>query len=112
MKRPRRSQGPMSREEIRKKYWMPLEGRHKAGAWGVLDAGYTERHRAYHTWEHIAGLLEKLSGFSYLSTRPEIIAVSAFWHDVVYRTQNHDAVRVQIMKMSATAPSCFADIPC
>jgi predicted metal-dependent HD superfamily phosphohydrolase len=69
---------------------VPLEGGHKTGAWDVLDAGYTESHRAYHTWEHIAGLLEKLSGFSDLSSRPEIIAVSAFWHDAVYRTQNHD----------------------
>ena len=90
MKRLPRSQGPMSREEIRKKYWMPLQGRHKTGAWDVLDAGYTERHRAYHTWEHIAGLLEKLSGFCDLSTRADIIAMSVFWHDAVYRTQNFD----------------------
>jgi len=76
--------------EIREKYWMPLEGRHKTGAWEALDAGYTESHRAYHTWEHVAGLLEKLSEFSDLSTRSEIIAVSVFWHDVVYTTQNQD----------------------
>jgi predicted metal-dependent HD superfamily phosphohydrolase len=69
---------------------MPLEGRHKTGAWEALDAGYTESHRAYHTWEHVAGLLEKLSEFSDLSTRSDIIAVSVFWHDVVYRTQNQD----------------------
>jgi predicted metal-dependent HD superfamily phosphohydrolase len=77
-------------QAIRKKYWMPLEGRHKTGAWEALDAGYTESHRAYHTWEHVAGLLEKLSEFSDLSTRSDIIAVSVFWHDVVYRTQNQD----------------------
>ena len=77
-------------QEIREKYWMPLEGRHKTGAWDALDAGYTESHRAYHTWEHVAGLLEKLSEFSDLSTRSDIIAVSVFWHDVVYRTQNQD----------------------
>jgi predicted metal-dependent HD superfamily phosphohydrolase len=76
--------------DIREKYWMPLEGRHKTGAWEALDAGYTESHRAYHTWGHVAGLLEKLSGFSDLSTRSDIIAVSVFWHDVVYRTQNQD----------------------
>jgi len=35
-------------------------------------------------------LLEKLSEFSGLSTRPDIIAVSVFWHDVVYGTQNED----------------------
>ena len=69
---------------------MPLEGRHKTGAWDALDASYTESHRAYHTWEHVAGLLEKLSEFSDLSTRSDIIAVSVFWHDVVYRTQNQD----------------------
>jgi predicted metal-dependent HD superfamily phosphohydrolase len=77
-------------QAIREKYWMPLEGRHKTGAWEALDAGYTERHRSYHTWDHIAGLLEKLSEFSDLSTRSDIIAVSVFWHDVVYRTQNQD----------------------
>ncbi|MGA7383327.1 MAG: hypothetical protein WBW81_01105 [Methylocella sp.] len=69
---------------------MPLEGRHKTGAWEALDAGYTENHRAYHTWDHVADLLEKLSEFSDLSTRSDIIAVSVFWHDVVYRTQNQD----------------------
>jgi predicted metal-dependent HD superfamily phosphohydrolase len=77
-------------QAIREKYWMPLEGRHKTGAWDALDAGYTESHRAYHTWDHVAGLLEKLSEFSDLSTRSDIIAVSVFWHDVVYRTQNQD----------------------
>jgi predicted metal-dependent HD superfamily phosphohydrolase len=76
--------------EIREKYWTPLEGRHKTGAWEALDAGYTESHRAYHTWDHVAGLLEKLSEFSDLSTRSDIIAVSVYWHDVVYRTQNQD----------------------
>ncbi len=77
-------------QAIREKYWMPLEGTHKTGAWDALDAGYTESHRAYHTWEHVAGLLEKLSEFSDLSTRSDIIAVSVFWHDVVYTTQNQD----------------------
>jgi predicted metal-dependent HD superfamily phosphohydrolase len=76
--------------KIIEKYWMPLEGRHKTGAWEALDAGYTESHRAYHTWDHVAGLLEKLSEFSDLSTRSDIIAVSVFWHDVVYRTQSQD----------------------
>jgi predicted metal-dependent HD superfamily phosphohydrolase len=77
-------------QAIREKYWMPMEGKHKTGAWDALDASYTESHRAYHTWEHVAGLLEKLSEFSDLSTRSDIIAVSVFWHDVVYRTQNQD----------------------
>ena len=77
-------------QAIRKKYWMPLEGRHKTGAWEALNAGYIESHRAYHTWEHVARLLENLSEFSDLSARSDIIAVTVFWHDVVYRTQNQD----------------------
>ena len=88
-KRMRRCRGQMNRE-IREKYWIPLEGRHRTGAWEALDAGYTESHRAYHTWEHVGSLLEKLSEFSDLSTRSDIIALSVFWHDVVYRTQNQD----------------------
>jgi predicted metal-dependent HD superfamily phosphohydrolase len=88
-KRIGRWQGQMSRD-IREKYWIPLEGIHKTGAWEALDAGYSESHRAYHTWGHVAGLLEKLSEFSDLSTRSDIIAMSVFWHDVVYRTQNQD----------------------
>lgn len=90
MTKPERSFRGLMNWEIREKYWMALEGRHKTGAWEALDAGYTESHRAYHTWGHVAGLLEKLSEFSGLSTRPDIIAVSIFWHDVVYRTQNQD----------------------
>src|ERR1700730_13336553 len=90
MTKPKRSfRGQMNRD-IREKYWMPMEGKHKTGACDALDASYTESHRAYHTWEHVAGLLEKLSEFSDLSTRSDIIAVSVFWHDVVYRTQNQD----------------------
>ena len=88
-KRTRRLRGQVN-SEIKKKYWIPLEAKHKTGAWEALDAGYTERHRAYHSWQHVAGLFEKLGEFSDLSTRADIIAMSAFWHDVVYRTQNHD----------------------
>ena len=88
-KRIRRSQGQVS-QKIKTKYWMPLEGKHKNGAWEALDAGYTERHRAYHTWDHVVGLFERLSEFSDLSARADIIATAVFWHDVVYRPQNHD----------------------
>jgi|SRR5450631_392273 predicted metal-dependent HD superfamily phosphohydrolase len=88
-KRIRHSREPAN-QVLKKKYWTPLEAKHKAGAWEALDAGYTERHRAYHTWEHVAGLFDGLSEFSDLSTRTDIIAMSTFWHDVVYRTQNCD----------------------
>jgi predicted metal-dependent HD superfamily phosphohydrolase len=76
--------------DIREKYWKLLEGRHKPGAWEVLDAGYRESHRAYHTWPHVASLLEKLGAFSGLCTRADLIATAVFWHDAVYRTQSQD----------------------
>jgi predicted metal-dependent HD superfamily phosphohydrolase len=79
-----------AKQIIKTQYWTPLAARHKAGAWDALDAGYNERHRAYHTWEHVAGLFDRLSEFSELSTRTDIIAQSTLWHDVVYRTQNCD----------------------
>jgi predicted metal-dependent HD superfamily phosphohydrolase len=80
---------------IKTKYWTPLAARHKAGAWETLDAGYIECHRAYHTWGHVAVLLEKLNEFSELSTRADIIALSTLWHDVVYRTENSDGTSRQ-----------------
>lgn len=79
-------------KEIKKKFWMPLEGRHKAGAWEALDGCYSEGHRAYHTWEHIAHLLKKLDEFSYLARRIDIVAISIFWHDVVHRAVNQDGI--------------------
>jgi len=35
-------------------------------------------------------LVRKAEQVSDLSSRADIIALSVFWHDVVYRTQNHD----------------------
>src|SRR5262249_48065185 len=75
---------------IREKYWEPLERRHKPGAWEVLDASYSESHRAYHGWPHVVSLLEKLNAFSGLCTRQDFIATAVFWHDAVYRTQGQD----------------------
>jgi predicted metal-dependent HD superfamily phosphohydrolase len=77
-------------QEIKRQYWKPIEGRYKSGAWEALDAAYTEPHRAYHTWGHVAGLLERLNELSDLSTRRDIIAMSIIWHDAVYKTQNQD----------------------
>jgi predicted metal-dependent HD superfamily phosphohydrolase len=81
---------PESPAEIRRKYWMPLEGAHRPGAWDALYAGYCEPHRAYHGWGHIAALLEKLNALKDLAARPDIIAIAAFWHDAVYTTRDRD----------------------
>jgi predicted metal-dependent HD superfamily phosphohydrolase len=77
-------------QEIKRRYWSPIEGKYKRGAWEALDAAYTEGHRAYHTWGHVAALLERLDDLSELSSRTDIVAMSIIWHDAVYKTQNQD----------------------
>ena len=64
-------------EGLTKLYGLPaVAGEFTVNQCPGLDAGYSESHRAYHTWGHVAGVLEKLSEFSDLSTRSDIIAVS------------------------------------
>ena len=79
-------------QSIRRKYWVPaIADTHKPGAFERLDAGYSEKKtRAYHAWGHIGDLLKKLEGFSELASRPDLIAIAIFWHDVIYKTQNPD----------------------
>jgi len=73
---------------IRAKYWLPLEPKHAAGAWEALDAGYGDPKRAYHSWRHIADLMEKLDRFSHLAARKDLVAIACFWHDAVYLTRD------------------------
>ncbi|MDE2363864.1 MAG: hypothetical protein KGM42_14400 [Hyphomicrobiales bacterium] len=61
--------------------------RHASGAWDALAAGYGERHRAYHDWSHIAGLVAELGRRCGLARRPDLVLAAVFWHDVVYETR-------------------------
>jgi predicted metal-dependent HD superfamily phosphohydrolase len=75
---------------VRHRYWAMLAKRHAPGAWKVIDAGYGETHRGYHSWDHIDDLLLKLDSFSALAVRLDLIATAIFWHDVVYATRKAD----------------------
>ena len=77
-------------KDVVKKHWRSLEGSHGPSSWDALDRGYREAHRAYHAWDHIAELLEKLDAFQALSAKPALIATAVFWHDSVYATQAPD----------------------
>ena len=77
-------------KEIIRKHWRSLAGGHKPSAWDALERGYGDAHRAYHTWAHIAELLEKLEEFQALSAKPALIATAVFWHNSVYATQAAD----------------------
>jgi predicted metal-dependent HD superfamily phosphohydrolase len=69
---------------VKEKYWTPLESTHSAGAWEALAGAYGAPNRAYHSWSHIADLLEKLDKFSRLAVRKDLVASACFWHDAVY----------------------------
>jgi predicted metal-dependent HD superfamily phosphohydrolase len=77
-------------KEIIRKHWRSLEGSYKPSAWDALEGGYGDARRAYHSWEHIAELLEKLDEFRALSAKPALIATAVFWHDAVYATRAAD----------------------
>jgi predicted metal-dependent HD superfamily phosphohydrolase len=78
------------KEEIARKYWRLLEFCHDARARAVIDAAYGEPHRAYHSFGHIADLLQKLDRHAHLAARPDLIAAAIFWHDAVYATRERD----------------------
>ena len=80
-------------DEIIRTHWRSLEASHKPSAWSVLDRGYGDARRAYHAWEHIAELLEKLDEFQALAAKPALIATAVFWHDSVYATQAPDGAK-------------------
>ncbi len=80
-------------KEIIRRHWRSLEASHKPSAWGALDRGYGDARRAYHSWEHVAELLEKLDEFQALAARPALIATAVFWHDSVYVTQAPDGAK-------------------
>lgn len=75
---------------IREKYWLPIESDYQRGAWTELDARYREKHRAYHTWEHINEIFDRLKEFSNLATRRDIIVAAIFWHDAIYDLHDDD----------------------
>ena len=80
-------------KEVISRHWRSLEASHKPSAWDALERGYGDARRAYHGWEHVAELLDKLDGFEALSARPDLIATAIFWHDSVYTTQAPDGGR-------------------
>jgi len=69
------------------------DNRHQA--FDILDAHYSEPHRYYHNWSHIADCFDKLDDIAatkYKLYDNDLIVIEfAIWfHDVVYDTKEHD----------------------
>jgi predicted metal-dependent HD superfamily phosphohydrolase len=66
-----------------------------------LRARYAERHRAYHTLDHIAGCLAEFDAVRALARNGEAVEMAIWFHDVVY-----DPHRGDNEEQSATLAQC------
>ena len=68
--------------------WAKLMGAFGFGAnedtFHSLNAAYTEKHRYYHTREHIQACLEHFNDFSSQAEHPEEIEIALWFHDSIY----------------------------
>lgn len=53
-------------------------------------ARYAERHRAYHTQQHLAECLALLATFEALCERPDEVSIAFWFHDAIYVPRRHD----------------------
>ena len=68
--------------------WAKLMGAFGFGAnedtFHSLNAAYTEKHRHYHTREHIKACLEHVNDFASQAEHPEEIEIALWFHDSIY----------------------------
>jgi predicted metal-dependent HD superfamily phosphohydrolase len=60
------------------------------GLHGDVLGRYSEPHRYYHTWQHLAECFEKVHGIISLAEHPAEVNVALWFHDVIYDTRRHD----------------------
>jgi len=51
----------------------------------ALMAAYSEKHRAYHTFEHIAACLRHFDNVKHLAAHPREIELALWFHDAIYK---------------------------
>ncbi|HEY0846331.1 MAG TPA: hypothetical protein VGE12_13265 [Noviherbaspirillum sp.] len=68
-------------------------GAHRSEAdatWDNLVRHYSEAHRAYHNLSHIMALLRQADSERVHVTRPDVIELAIWFHDVIYDTHARD----------------------
>lgn len=58
--------------------------------YGDVLGRYSEPHRHYHTYQHLAECFEKVQDIVTLAEHPAEVNVGLWFHDVIYDTQRHD----------------------
>ena len=56
----------------------------------TLIARYSEKHRHYHTLQHLRECLEQFDAVRTMAQRPAVLARARWFHDAVYEPQRHD----------------------
>ena len=57
---------------------------------GDVLGRYSEPHRHYHTYQHLAECFENVQEIISLADHPAEVNVGLWFHDVIYETQRHD----------------------
>jgi predicted metal-dependent HD superfamily phosphohydrolase len=58
--------------------------------YGDVLGRYSEPHRHYHTYQHLAECFEKVQDIISLAAHPAEVHVGLWFHDAIYDTQRHD----------------------
>lgn len=70
--------------------WSGLHLQPPRDGFEALLARYRERHRAYHTDQHLEECLDRLDQTRHLATFPEAIELALWYHDAIYQPRAPD----------------------
>jgi predicted metal-dependent HD superfamily phosphohydrolase len=82
------------------------------GLMNQLVAAYSERHRHYHTLQHLRECLAQFEAASMLARRPAEVELALWFHDAVYEPQRHDNEErsADWARASVLAAGCAEDV--
>ncbi|MEW2357276.1 metal-dependent phosphohydrolase [Spirillospora sp. NPDC029432] len=70
--------------------WVALAGPQARHIGAELDARYGEKHRRYHTREHLTAVLDRVDEWAEHAADPGAVRLAAWFHDAVYDPERAD----------------------